>query len=250
MIKTRRVFIFAHCDDELFCLPLLLEKNSENVLIFLTTLDKGSSDFPKVNIRSQEALKADRFLSRFTTIKTIFYNEKIYDGTIHSDFLAHDFDQLTRFVVEQRPDELVTLSFEAGHQDHDSVHLITRLIADNEQLRFRCFSGYRASTLLPRLFLVLKPSSAVGKIAFNRFLTTMIAVRLIAIYRSQVKTWVGLAPLLLFKYTLSPFWEAKSENGLGNLYIENCFYDNRGRAKQHEILKSHQRFIAQFSNKG
>lgn len=249
MIKTRRVFIFAHCDDELFCLPLLLEKNSENILIFLTTLDKNGLDSSKVNIRLEEASKANKFLSKFTNIKTIFYNEEIYDGTIHSDFYAHHFDQLTRFVLEEKPDELVTLSYEAGHQDHDSTHLISRLIADNEQLRLRCFSGYRASTLLPRLFSVLKPTSATEKIVFNRILISITAVRLMTIYKSQAKTWIGLGPVLLFKYTLFPFWEATCETLLGTQYIRDCFYESRGRAKQHEVITSHQRFIAQFSTK-
>ena len=249
MIKTRRVFIFAHCDDELFCLPLLLEKNSVNTIVFLTTLDKNNAEPSKVNIRMQEALKANKFLSKATTIKTIFYNEGIYDGTIHTDFYRNHFKQLTRFVLDEKPDELVTLSYEAGHQDHDSAYLITRLISENEQLKLRCFSGYRASTLFPRLFTVLRPISFSNKIDFNRILITLIAVRLMIIYRSQAKTWIGLAPVLLIKYILFPFWEAKCETPLGYQSIRDCFYENRGRAKQHEVMKSHQRFITQFSTK-
>lgn len=245
-IKIKRVFIFAHCDDELFCLPLLLEKNSENTLIFLTTQSKDDVKSSEVNIRSKEALRANSVLSEIANTKTVFYGEGIYDGTIHADFSADNFRNLTRIVLKEKPDELVTLSYEAGHQDHDSTHLITRLISENEGIRFRCFSGYRALKLVPRLFSVLKPAAPLERIAFNRPLITLSAIRLMMIYKSQSKTWIGLAPGLLFKYAFFTYWESKCEESLPFQRLRNTFYETRGRAKQSDVLKSHQRFAADF----
>jgi LmbE family N-acetylglucosaminyl deacetylase len=246
MIKTRRVYILAHCDDELFCLPLLLDKNSENTLIFLTTLAKSQNQTSKRDVRKQEALNANRSLAKFITIKTLFYCNGIYDGYIHRDFDEVDFRELTRIVLKEKPDELVTLSYEAGHQDHDSVHIITRLISENQQLKLRCFSGYRASGLLPSFFSVLKPVSTFEKITFNRLKIVLTAIRLMIIYRSQVKTWVGLSPLILFKYAFFPFWESKYETSLEPKQNGHCFYEKRGRAIQSEVIKSHQRFVLNF----
>jgi LmbE family N-acetylglucosaminyl deacetylase len=249
LVITKRVFIFAHCDDELFCLPLLLEKNSENTLIFLTTLQRHQVSASKMNIREQEALKANRSLNRITNVKTIFFSKEIYDASIHTDFDQDNFRELTRLVLDEKPDELVTLSYEAGHQDHDSVHIITRLISENAQLKLRCFSGYRASVLSPKLFSVLSPITTIDKLVFKRFETISTAIRLIIIYKSQVKTWLGLAPSLLFKYTFCFFYESRNSIKLEPEHVANCFYENRGRANQCEVLKSHQRFIANFTNK-
>ncbi len=247
MNKTRRVFIFAHCDDELFCLPLLLEKNSENTLIFLTSSDRNNANAPKV--RQEEALKASEYLNSITTIKTLFYKAEIYDGTVHDDLNDFDLCELSKIVREENPDELVTLSYEAGHQDHDTAYLITHLIARDQSLVLRCFSGYRGSILFPRFFTALKPAHKFKRVKFNRILTVLSALQLMMIYRSQVKTWIGLAPVLLVKYAFFPLWESRNEVLLLASPNGVCFYENRGRAKQSEVIRSHQRLITHFNSK-
>ena len=105
---TKRVFIFAHCDDELFCLPLLLDKNSESTLIFLTTIDRSDISNSVDDVRQREALRANIYLNKFGTFRTLFYNKDIFDGTIHSDFDLASFKELTRIVLAENPDELIT----------------------------------------------------------------------------------------------------------------------------------------------
>jgi hypothetical protein len=243
------VFVFAHCDDEIFCLPLLLEKDTENTLIFLTSCAKSDMNSPKEDVREQEALRASNSLKRVTNIRTLFYNKNIYDGSVHEDFSQADFKELTRMVLNEKPDEIVTLSYEGGHQDHDSVHVICRLISENQDIRMRCFSGYRALDLMPRLFSVLKPVSTTERVAFNRFLVVRTAIRLMMIYTSQFKTWIGLAPFLLVKYSLFPFWESKNQTLNGLNKNKSCFYESRGRAKQCQVLESHQSFVVNFEIK-
>ena len=142
MVKTKRVFIFAHCDDELFCLPLLLEKDIDKTLIFLTTLKREQEIDSRVNTRQKEALRANQFLRKFGNVKTLFLGGEVFDGTIHTDFDTVKFDNLTQIVLKEKPSELVTLSYEAGHQDHNSVQIITRMLSKNHSLKLRCFSGY------------------------------------------------------------------------------------------------------------
>ena len=110
MTKTKRIFIFAHCDDELFCLPFLLDPNSENTLVFITSKKGGDSPNQKYNIRSSEALDANRYLNKFQSIETLFFDHEIYDGSIHKDFDKAKFDLLTQIIIDKKPDELVTLS--------------------------------------------------------------------------------------------------------------------------------------------
>ena len=246
---TKRLFVFAHCDDEIFCLPLLLEKDAENTLIFLTTQAKSHLNSTKDDIRGQEALRASSSLKRVANIRTLFYNKNIGDGTVHDDFSEADFKELTRIVLDEKPDEIVTLSYEGGHQDHDSVHVICRLISENHRIQLRCFSGYRSLDLITKLFSVLKPVSPTERIAFNRFLVVLTAIRLMIIYKSQLKTWIGLAPILLIKYSLFPFWESSNHTLNGLNESRDCFYEIRGRAKQYQVLKSHESFAINFAKK-
>ena len=250
MIKTKRVFIFAHCDDELFCLPLLLDNQVESTVIFLTTLKREQRTDAEVNIRQQEALRANRFLSKFGNIKTLFLSGAIFDGTIHADFDSGKFDELTQIVLDEEPSELVTLSYEAGHQDHDSVELITRILSKNHSIKLRRFSGYRASAISPRLFSVLKPIDPIEKIPFNRILSVLATIRLMLIYKSQSKAWIGLAPSLLSKFSFSSFREERGSSSLDPEKKTNCFYQNRGRALQSEVLSAHQKFVRNFVSPG
>ena len=240
------MFVFAHCDDEIFCLPLLLETESENTLIFLTTCSRNHLNSPKEDVRKQEALRAVDSLKRVTSIRTLFYNNNICDGTIHEDFNQADFKELTRIILDEKPDEIVTLSYEGGHQDHDSVNVICRLISEGLGIQMRCFSGYRSLSLMPRLFSVLKPVSKSERVEFKRFLVVSKAIRLMIIYKSQFKTWIGLAPILLVKYSLFPFWESKIQTL--NEFSENrdCFYESRGRAEQSQVQKSHESFVVHY----
>jgi hypothetical protein len=250
LIKTKRVFIFAHCDDEIFCLPLLLDNQAESTVIFLTTLTREQRTDADVNLRQQEALRANRFLSKFGSIKTLFLSGAIFDGTIHVDFDSAKFNELTQIVLEEEPSELVTLSYEAGHQDHDSVEIITRILSKNLSIRMRCFSGYRASAISPRLFSVMKPIDPIEKITFNRILLVLTSIRLMLIYKSQRKTWIGLAPALLSKFAISAFREDRSSSLLEPAKKANCFYQNRGRALQNEVLSAHQIFVRNFVSPG
>lgn len=224
--------------------------NSQSTLIFLTTLNKGRRSGAVHDVRQHEALKAGKYINKFQRVKIIFFNREVFDGSVHSDFTLANFKELTQIVVEEEPDELITLCFEAGHQDHDSVELIVRIISENLNLKMRCFSGYRASAISPKLFSVLKPITRTEEIFFSRFFLVRVSIRLMLIYKSQVKTWLGLAPILLFKYAFLPFWEGGRSPFAYQEKVSNCFYENRGRASQNEVLLAHQKFVRDFASKG
>jgi LmbE family N-acetylglucosaminyl deacetylase len=246
MRKIKRVFLLAHCDDEIFLLPLLLENNSENTLIFFTTMQTVDKSLGALDVRRAEALRANNFMNKFHQVKTLFLDSEVFDGNIFRDFSKLDFDRLVHMIYLEKPDELITLSYEAGHQDHDSVEIITRILANKFNYRMRSFSGYRAARFLPNLFTVLKPFNKFQKIHFERILSTWVCLRLMIIYRSQIRTWIGLAPALLLKYAFMPYWEGRNSISLEPEQITNCFYANRGRAEQKEVVLSHKKFVEDF----
>jgi LmbE family N-acetylglucosaminyl deacetylase len=245
--RIRRVFIFAHCDDELFCLPFLLEKHTNNIILYLTTMEISQSEEHVNDVRKLEAIAAGEYLNRFNSVQTLFFEEKVFDGRIHTDFDSKKFDKLESMVLSLEPDEIVTLCHEGGHQDHDSVELISRIIARKNDLILRCCSGYRAAKLIPRFFSLMNPSHPGERIKFDRMKTIVVAIRLILNYRSQVKTWIGLASSLIFRYTFFPFRVVDPPLGIGPPIISNCFYENRGRALHSEVILRLQSFSTNFS---
>jgi LmbE family N-acetylglucosaminyl deacetylase len=247
MGTVRRVFIFAHCDDELFCLPLLLQKNSSNTIIFLTTTDMRLSATKVNDVRRLEATKVCNYLSKFQDTRVIFFEREVFDGTIHLDFDRSRFDQLSQLVSSLEADELVSLCFEGGHQDHDSVEVITQIIAKNLNLKLSSYSGYRASKMSSKFFSVMKPHSPLPhRIEFNRLSTVIVALRLMFIYKSQAKSWVGLGPPLLLKYTFFRFREGKRRSTIGPEIIFDCFYENRNRATQEKVFSELNRLKEKF----
>ncbi len=216
----------------------------------MTTLNKNDQFKTIHDVRRIEALQANRYLNKIREVNTIIYDQKVFDGSIHSEFTLANFQELTQIVIDEEPDELITLCFEAGHQDHDSVELITRIISKNHNLKMRCFSSYRASAISPRLFSVLKPIAPKEKISFNRFFLVLVSLRLMFIYKSQIKTWLGLGPALLFKYSFMSFRESEKSPSMYPEIIPHCFYETRGRASQREVFTSHQKFVSNFLSKG
>lgn len=237
MKKINRVFIFAHCDDELFCLPLLLDNTSNNSIIFLTTETMSDRVAGKIDERRSEAILANSYINKFQPLQTHFFPGNIFDGSVHIDFSRNDLHELIEFVVALSPDELVTLSYEGGHQDHDTVELITRLIGRSLSSKVRSFSAYRASPISRKLFHVSSPRNPnLEKIHFDRIKVFKVTFKLILIYKSQIKTWIGLGPSLLIKYLCRSYQETSLSSGVGLQNFEFCFYEGRNRALQSEVL--------------
>jgi hypothetical protein len=245
-MKMKRVFVFAHCDDELFCLPYILQKDTDNVIIYLTTSSKLDGQPMGKSYRQIEAERAIELLNRYSNVEVLFFNERIFDGEVHTRFQIEEFEKLELMVSQLNPIELVTLCLEMGHQDHDSVALITQMISNKLNVRFTSFSGYRSSRFLPRMFSVMKPTNPGEKLNPKRSLSLLLAIKLITLYKSQYKTWLGLGPILLVKYAFFPIYTANSS------YLDSvpqdlkCFYQERGRSKYSEVSKEHIRFVKSF----
>jgi hypothetical protein len=208
----------------------------------------SQSEEPVHDLRKLEAIAAGKYLRKFNSVETLFFEEKVFDGRIHTDFNKKKFDKLESMVLSLGPDEMVTLCHEGGHQDHDSVELITRLFSINHNISMQSCSGYRGSKISPKFFSTMKPTLPDKKISFPRFLTLIVAVRLMMIYKSQAKTWLGLAPMLLINYGFSTFRTARTSQKADVAIIRNCFYENRGRALQSEVLQALQKLAVNFSS--
>lgn len=231
----RRLFLLAHTDDEIFCLPFICDSGVTSYLMYFT-LDSPSNnrDFGSSR-RALELSSAVSVLNEKYEVKAIFFDPLSPDGELHSNFQCDDLQKLRYKVRELEIQEIVTLSFEGGHQDHDYLAIVASLVGHLESLQvFHC-PAYRGSRINRRFFRVMNPIKPFSIKKLNSLSLVIIAMRLILIYKSQYKTWLGLGPMTIFKY-LNRVSTYNEKYVLDKLALhENCFYENRKRQKQYEV---------------
>ena len=104
--------------------------------------------------------------------------------------------------------------------------------------------AYSSVIFTQKFFKVMKPEKRQEKIKFRRFHNLYVAFRIILIYKSQFKTWVGLAPFILLNYAFSSFWVNHVDRFSEPKLLDRCFYEFRGRAAQGEVLGHLNRIIS------
>lgn len=238
MKKIRRLFLLSHCDDEIFLLPFLLDSNAESTVVFFST--RQVTNGPE-SIRKIEATEANRLLNQFQKLETVFLEPEVRDGKIFQDFGPENYQYLEELIDRVKPDELVALAYEGGHQDHDAVEVISKHLCANKNLEMVTCPAYCSSIFSKNLFRVMKSEKRQENFTVNRLLNVWVALRIILIYKSQFKTWIGLAPFILINYAFSTFWITRVTSFSEPKELGRCFYEFRDRATQREVLEHFRR---------
>ena len=244
-MKIKKLFLLSHCDDEVFLIPFFLQPGTESTIVFFSTQPNFDG---MERLRMDEAISANRFLNRFQKLETVFLNPEVRDGKIHEDFSVSQLSYLEEVIDRVKPDEIVTLAYEGGHQDHDTVELISNILSQTHKVKLKTCPAYRSVRFSRNFFSVMKAEYPRERVRINRLLNLWIALRIIFIYKSQFKTWVGLAPFILIRYAFSPFWVTSVGSPSGPKLIDRCFYEFRGRADQDDVL-THLNRISTFAKK-
>jgi hypothetical protein len=234
------LFLLSHCDDEVFLIPFLLDNDAESTVVFFSA--KPDIDGDK-RLRMNEAISTNRYLNRFQKLETLFLKPEVRDGKIHEDFNIDSFSYLEEVIVRVKPDEIVTLAYEGGHQDHDSVEVISSLLSQAYGVKLKTCAAYSSVKFSRKFFRVMKQEEPLEKVKIKRLLNLWVALRIFSIYKSQFKTWIGLAPFILIRYAFSSFWVKPVVLSSGPKLIERCFYEFRGRADQEDVLSHLNRII-------
>ncbi len=209
-MKKNIFYLFAHQDDEFGCF-IKLDKDilMENTFIFYLT--NGSNKSSKKNVlslRDKESLKSLKRLG--LKEKNVFFigNELQIN---HYD-LYLNLDKVYQKILEKIkkigiPDSLVTHSWEGGHEDHDACNLIGRKIAfnykiTNKSYQFAQYNAFKTSLIFFRVF---NPLGNEGKKFFAKFSKRLFYIKLLFIYKSQLKVWFGLYPFIIFHYLFKGF---------------------------------------------
>ena len=184
------LFVFAHQDDEVAAATRILLARREGHRVICVYLTDGAFRVP-APIRNEESRAA---LTKLGVTE-------IHFGTAPDGNLPEHAQEALAFLESRvaHADEVWTMAWEGGHQDHDSAHVIALVFARKRGVPCRetpLYNGHRS----PRtLFRVMHP---VGDGWVRRRITLRDGLRVVSLlpmYRSQRTTWLGLFPESLLK---------------------------------------------------
>ena len=208
MAGSIAIFLFAHQDDECGCLYEIHRLVSRGDKVFIAYLTSGSLDGSPSPIRDAESKKV---LTRLGVDKSnIFFlgsEARIPDGRL-SGHLEVGFCAINELIVKiGTPQRLYFLAWEGGHQDHDAVHLIGIVMAEQLGIVERCYqipfyTGANLPSVFFRLFFPL-PENGEGQRLHIPWSLRIRFVTLCFYYPSQIKTWLGLFPFFFVHYLFS-----------------------------------------------
>jgi LmbE family N-acetylglucosaminyl deacetylase len=184
------LFVIAHQDDEIALVSRMRLCVGRGDRITCICLTDGATRIDAAT-RDEET---KRVLATLDVHDYRVGHERIADGT-----LPDHLDAALALLESQADafDEVVTLAWEGGHQDHDAAHLVAALFAERRNLpclELPLYNGHGSRGPLFRVNHPVGDGWRERRIARREYLANVLLARH---YRSQRKTWLGLAPLLL-----------------------------------------------------
>lgn len=248
--ESSSLFVFAHPDDEFFCLPVICRELTSGRIVTCVYLTDGGYGGQSPRIRMDESVAVLSALGLDKDhIHFIGVQDKIPDGRLNL-YLDSAYISLERTVARCHLDAIYCPAWEGGHQDHDSCHVISLRLAGGHGnppvMQFPLYNAYH--TILP--FNVMRTLPKNGPVSTLR-VTLRDAVRYLTTvtrYRSQWKTWIALFPFALIRvlshrrYTLQ---EARLARVLERPHDGKLLYERRGFANFSDISSNISMFLQQ-----
>jgi hypothetical protein len=232
-----KVFLFAHQDDEIFALPHILNFEKK-LFIYLTSGVSEVTAELKLETRTVEAKYVfEKYLSKLNSVANWWGLENsVPEGELHKFVSVENLASIEEVIKNQgvRVTQILTTTFEGAHQDHDSAAVISRKLASVFLVNTIEVSTYPQWFSKFYSFRVLAPRHPSESFRFERVKTLQLALRLMASYKSQRATWIGLGLATLGTYA---FRKYRASIPQPVRLLSPCFYEFRGRALQSEVLK-------------
>ena len=189
---ARVVFVFAHQDDELATASRIRHARAGGEEVTCVYLTDGASRVAS-DIRDAESRRVLESLD-VHDVRFLGSRERIPDGA-----LPEHLDRALELVEGEieAVDEVVTLAWEGGHQDHDAAHLVAAVFAARRGVRCVEMPLYNGHRMPGPFFRVQHPIGGgwrVRRISLREKLANALLARH---YRSQRSTWLALLPLAL-----------------------------------------------------
>jgi hypothetical protein len=232
-----KVFLFAHQDDEIFALPYILNSDKKLFIYLTSGVAEGSTEL-KIETRTVEAEYVfEKYLSTLNSVANWWGLENsVSEGELHKFVSVENLASIEEVIKNQgvRVTQILTTTFEGAHQDHDSAAVISRKLASVFLVNAIEVSTYPQWFSKFYSFRVLAPRHPSESFRFERVKTLQLALRLMASYKSQRATWIGLGLATFGTYA---FRRYRASIPQPVRLLSPCFYEFRGRALQSEVLK-------------
>lgn len=231
---SNRLVVLAHPDDEMLCLPFLLNETTTSGqvdhFLYLTFNSLPES-------RKKECVSAIRVLNEeIRESRLVEFESVLRDGLGWEDFKISDINEFFRLLQVLNIDSILTFAYEGGHQDHDLAHVISKVLQSVHQHEIIEFSGYRKHEKFP-LFVACMPLLKLLKVSFPRWKAAKLFLRLAATHKSQLRVWSMLSPPIMLNLVFGSTYTTRSElsplNPPGGLFL----YEMRGKA-QRELVEN------------
>lgn len=233
----KTLIISPHSDDEIFTLPFIYSPDNNFESIDLLLIENDPSRFRECSSSCKKhGFNLIRFPTNFAA-KGLFFYELIDD-------LVNYFSDL-----EGKYDLILSPIIEGGHQDHDSVCLAILKVKDFliSKTKIIFYSTYRNLDIFPILYTcgfsekVPKDKIFSVKMPFDIF---FILFSTVLFYKSQLRTWILLAPTIfisILKRNFNKFFLANDFN-LGevvNLIPEKPLYQTYRKLSKRKWIELH-----------
>jgi hypothetical protein len=227
-----RLILLAHPDDEMLCLPFLIEQGAkefqQDFFIYLTvnSLTEG-----RLNESRKAVELLDRQVRKSELVKLDF---SLRDGLSWEDFKDENLGSLSRIVHDLNIDTILTFAYEGGHQDHDLANVISKALQKRTGVNVTEFSGYRKHSLLP-FFVVCSPVFKVSRLIFSRSKALRLFFSLAMIHKSQFRVWCLLSPPIVGKLLTGSIFTTQTTPFLSIPNGVKHLYELRGKAQRGSV---------------
>ena len=239
------LFVYAHQDDEIATATRILHLIRSGWEVSCVYLTDGQGRNVASRVRDEESRQVLQRLG--VDLKNVHFlgsEARIPDGR-----LFEHLDRALELIGSIECDEVWTLAYEGGHQDHDAAHLVA--VAYAKRRTVPCFEMplYHGYGLPGPFFNTLAPLRNGGewtarKIALSEGFRIALLCRY---YASQRKTWLGLLPEALLRLALGrKEWtrEASLDRVRQKPHAGKLFYERRFGVTWEEFEARARLFVA------
>ena len=205
-MKKNIFYFLSHQDDEFGCF-IKLEKDISTNNTYVFYLTNGGNKILKNNklsIRDKESIKTLKKLG--LNKENIFFIGRELGIDHYALYLNLEkaYKKIKEIIKKVgKPNSIITHSWEGGHEDHDACNLIGRKIAFDYKIveksfQFSQYNAYKTKLFFFKVFNQI--DNKKGMKFFAQLKKRIFFIKLLFIYKSQIKTWLGLYPFIIFHY--------------------------------------------------
>ncbi|MDA9805667.1 PIG-L family deacetylase [Gammaproteobacteria bacterium] len=206
--QKKTLLVLPHLDDEFALVPLIkkINQDSKKELYIIYCAERNQSEELNKK-RRKESIKSLNILG--CKIENIIYLNDIFkvdDLKLHETSL-NIYIFLLDFLKAENINQIITLNFEGGHPDHDSLALIVRKISiinkNIHSFYVPAYNGGRSVVFPISVFRPLKNQDKYFHKETFGFFAWFDAFLVALQYKSERGAFIKLMPFIIFKAIFS-----------------------------------------------